>query len=739
MHPLLHSWSRAAHRLTLVRSIPLIPLLLAALWLVILHRGERSAFTSAITACRWSAWETWSEDARPHRAVLIADPQLVDPHTYPGRPWPLSSLTERYTDRYMARSYRIINEQHDPDSIIFLGDMLDGGREWEPKRARKLNNVQKWQLSKASPRTDEVPKDAMKMDMEDPGWNRHSAGTEKILESQGEADEDGPIDVTAFVHGEGGRWKGYGNRQWEAEYKRFGDIFLSPQQLYPKQNRSLQPYEVVQQDPVSTENGAKINEHRTHYAILGLKTKTVLASLPGNHDLGFGSGVQMPVRARYKWHFGDLNRLDILGNHSFVSIDALSLAAWSQYENHGQQSTTADAKQRKHIYAQAQQFLDNVPALSQKATQELVARLYPASAAGQQEKLLHVAEDISSATWSNNSIEDKSKAVPALPLVLLTHVPLYRAPDTSCGPLRERGHALSITGGYQYQNVLTPTLSEEIAKRLAKAGRFEHVFSGDDHDYCSVMHTYDATSDAVQEETVKSFSWAMGVRRPGFLMVSLWNPLGPNGESSIDSTVQSHLCLLPDQLGIFVHYATMAGLTALVLLVRAVVLALRGPASEEAESNTELIIPMLQKIIPSRLRRPDGILSKTTSKHRHRASSSGLKPMSNSHLGVQRSANARARSISPGVGLLQAGTSPFSTPTKPLIEQAGYYRPDTSDDEESGIGDMDYLQVDDSQAKWRRRRRARGRLRRAVDEFVFGLSIIGGVAMPFYIILISRG
>jgi hypothetical protein len=88
----------------------------------------------------------------PHRLAYVADPQLVDPHTYPGRPWPLSTLTVSHTDIYLRRAYSRIQRQLDPGTIFFLGDLFDGGREWstgttesqdphEAKRYRKHGDL----------------------------------------------------------------------------------------------------------------------------------------------------------------------------------------------------------------------------------------------------------------------------------------------------------------------------------------------------------------------------------------------------------------------------------------------------------------------------------------------------------------------------------------------------------------------------------------------------------------------
>ena len=71
------------------------------------------------------------KDAKPHHLVFVADPQLIDPHSYPGRPWPLNPLTVLITDNYLKRGYGAMQHRLHPDSVFFLGDLFDGGREWK--------------------------------------------------------------------------------------------------------------------------------------------------------------------------------------------------------------------------------------------------------------------------------------------------------------------------------------------------------------------------------------------------------------------------------------------------------------------------------------------------------------------------------------------------------------------------------------------------------------------------------
>src|SRR5271154_4917524 len=55
--------------------------------------------------------------------------------------------------------------------------------------------------------------------------------------------------------------------------------------------------------------------------------KKIIAPLP---DLGFTNGVQLSVKNRFDTYFGPLNRVDIIGNHTFVTVDTVSLSAIDQ-------------------------------------------------------------------------------------------------------------------------------------------------------------------------------------------------------------------------------------------------------------------------------------------------------------------------------------------------------------------------------------------------------------------------
>ncbi|CAK7208382.1 hypothetical protein SBRCBS47491_000073 [Sporothrix bragantina] len=488
-----------------------VPHFVAAFWVLVMLWGERWNFHAKVAHCHWDHWEKWPAGAEPHHLVFVADPQIIDAHSYPGRPWPLNSLTITLTDNYMRRSYRELQEQLRPDTVMFLGDLFDGGREWRPAHGT----------------------------FQEPLWSSrpaHEQGYAKMWR------------------------KKYDENYWLREYARFGDIFLDPWTLG------------------GTDAGP------------GQRGRRVIASLPGNHDLGFGSEVQLSVRNRFESYFGEGNRVDVIGNHTFVSVDTVSLSADT--------SDRAGQSDVQPIFKPTEEFLKNV---AWDKTRAVARELrFQRGAVEEGVSYPHRVEDLDKAsfdmTGQNKALGAGDTLQADLPTILLSHVPLYRPPGTPCGPMREHWpptkpstddpntpvfpdhrNAISVTRGYQYQNVLSESDSLKLIKSI---GNVKHAFSGDDHDYCEVVH--DADQENVREITVKSFSMAMGVPTPGFLMVSLYNPVdakghplamvgAPPGEVA-PPTMQTHLCLLPNQLSTFARYGGMAVVSIVLLAIYAVLI-----------------------------------------------------------------------------------------------------------------------------------------------------------------------
>ncbi|KAI0539623.1 hypothetical protein GGR58DRAFT_229173 [Xylaria digitata] len=478
------------------RRLLSFPHLLVALWVLVLLWGERWTFASKVNNCDWDHWEDWPPAATPHRLIFVADPQIIDPHSYPGRPWPLNPLTMRITDNYMKRSYIQLQKILHPDTVMFLGDLFDGGREWKTAHGN----------------------------FDDPEW----------------AKAHRPADEKKHVK----QWnKKYGEKYWLKEYARFGRIFFDNWKW----------------------GGTTPGPHQ--------RGRKLISSLPGNHDLGFGAEVKLPVRHRFNAYFGETNRVDVIGNHTFVSVDTVSLSADT--------SNMKDRVDLRGIYQPVNDFLNEVKETKRRAVQKEL-RFWRGGV--EELPLEHKVEELD-AHYNDLATRDLSDDGSDFPTILLTHVPLYRDSGTPCGPMREHWpptpppkgqtgpvipdhrNAISVSSGYQYQNVLS---DEDSIKLIKSIGNVMHVFSGDDHDYCEVVHSPE--KENVREITVKSFSMAMGVPTPGFQMVSLYNPVDSQGKplpSSTGKTLQTHLCLLPNQLSMFVTYAILGVLSVLALVARA--------------------------------------------------------------------------------------------------------------------------------------------------------------------------
>ncbi|PWW80306.1 hypothetical protein C7212DRAFT_356479 [Tuber magnatum] len=400
--------------------------LLRLLWLGTVYYNERQVYKSAMATCDWDNWENWGPETVPHRMVLVADPQIIDRHTYARRDIALSA-TIFYTDLYMSRSYDSIIDDLNPSTVIFLGDLFDGGREWDSDRIA----------------------------------HHHT-------------DAPIPDDPAGFPD-----WKELKDDYWLSEHSRFSKVFPPT------------PY------------------------------RRTVQSLPGNHDIGVGNGIRESVLERFRLFFGDGNSLLTLGNHSVILLDTPSLLN--------------DVNPR--IHNPPRDFLDSLPDLLSPTP-----RLQP-----------HIIQSAST------PIPPSPAQANPNPAILLSHIPLYRPADTPCGPHRQSRNPIHIGGGYQYTNTLPEPLSQEI---LHKTGA-KHVFSGDDHDACTVAHEYDDGKRKAEEVTVRTFAWTMGVRQPGFLMVSLLNDGSRDGKE----TVLIRECLLPDQIGIYLGYVELLIQTLIIVLL----------------------------------------------------------------------------------------------------------------------------------------------------------------------------
>ncbi|ODV85960.1 hypothetical protein CANARDRAFT_197525 [[Candida] arabinofermentans NRRL YB-2248] len=112
-----------------IRFRQLIILLIS--WIIIIHYFERTTVANHIKKCDWSKWEHWPKGSNPHHSIIIGDPQIVDKFSYPNRSEPILKFTQRLSDNYLHRNHQIYHKLLTPDTTLYIGDLFDGGREWE--------------------------------------------------------------------------------------------------------------------------------------------------------------------------------------------------------------------------------------------------------------------------------------------------------------------------------------------------------------------------------------------------------------------------------------------------------------------------------------------------------------------------------------------------------------------------------------------------------------------------------
>lgn len=335
-------------------------IVIAFLWIALVHIFERTIPAKVISSCVWSNWEGWKSPDASHRIVLIADPQIVDDYSYPNQTSILNFFIKRLADNYLHRNYELVNSILDQNTTIFLGDLFDGGRYW---------------------------------------------------------DDD----------------------QWFEEFHRFNKVF-------PKKDN-----------------------------------RKDIRSIPGNHDIGFQT-IHPHVLNRFAEHHGPSNDYIVLGNHSFVLFDSISLS-----------------HPDKEINYRLDEFLTNI--------NEMITNDYPR--------------------------------------ILLTHVPLFRFPDTQlCGPKREKkDKPFPLQRGDQYQTVI----EYEISQRILNTIRPVLIFAGDDHDYCDITQPYENGKSA-REITAKSAAMTGGIKHPAFQLLSL------NTNDNESETYKTEICYMPNAYhGVYVY------------------------------------------------------------------------------------------------------------------------------------------------------------------------------------------
>eukprot|EP01126_Amoeba_proteus_P028846 TRINITY_DN2840_c0_g4_i2.p1 TRINITY_DN2840_c0_g4~~TRINITY_DN2840_c0_g4_i2.p1 ORF type:complete len:313 (+),score=42.62 TRINITY_DN2840_c0_g4_i2:372-1310(+) len=115
--------------------------------------------------------------------------------------------------------------------------------------------------------------------------------------------------------------------------------------------------------------------------------------------------------------------------------------------------------------------------------------------------------------------------------ILLTHIPLYRPPSTSCGNGNPNYHLLQ-SHGYSY---FTMVNSNE-TQRILDLVKPNFIFSGDAHEDCHVIRP-----DGSQEWTVNTFGWMQGSLEPGCAIITIRSKSSNDNKPDRPSNAEGNL------------------------------------------------------------------------------------------------------------------------------------------------------------------------------------------------------
>ncbi|KAG0253256.1 hypothetical protein DFQ27_007518 [Actinomortierella ambigua] len=217
-----------------------------------------------------------------YRVAIVADPQLTDWYSYKQAGYALY-LTELYTDLFMRRSFRQLRQQLRPDLVLFLGDLLDGGRETLDDE-RFDRNVERFHAVFATEETD---------------WNsrrsRHRQHVKVPISPSSSQQQYGPsMQTTAITTS--------------------GETADSIREIRSGQFR------LIQSVPDTVRERQEARGH----------DRSARLYVAGNHDIGFGDTIIRGTEKRFKRVHGPLNYEIPVGNHSFVILDTMSLSSIHQ-------------------------------------------------------------------------------------------------------------------------------------------------------------------------------------------------------------------------------------------------------------------------------------------------------------------------------------------------------------------------------------------------------------------------
>ncbi|KAF8622775.1 hypothetical protein AX15_006858 [Amanita polypyramis BW_CC] len=98
-------------------------------WTFLVIWLEYGIFRYSVQKCGWpdSKFQMTFTSTHPTHVLVVADPQILDHRSYPGRSAILTYISQVLVDLNIRKSWREATRLK-PDAVVFLGDMMDGGR-----------------------------------------------------------------------------------------------------------------------------------------------------------------------------------------------------------------------------------------------------------------------------------------------------------------------------------------------------------------------------------------------------------------------------------------------------------------------------------------------------------------------------------------------------------------------------------------------------------------------------------
>lgn len=174
--------------------------------------------------------------------------------------------------------------------------------------------------------------------------------------------------------------------------------------------------------------------------------KATVHYLPGNNDVGLNVDPieSLHARRRFTRHFGPLDQTVVIQNHTLVLLDASGLIE----ESYRRKPAT-----REHEFPEG-------------GTMSFARSVQPGSL-----KILRSFPDCSEDLDFYPSFRTGDKAHP---VILFTHIPLFRPEGASCGPLRELG-TIRRGAGPNYQSTIGKDISALLLDHLHPTVIFRSV------------------------------------------------------------------------------------------------------------------------------------------------------------------------------------------------------------------------------------------------------------------------